>query len=55
MCSSDLAAEGSGLGLPLVRRILDLCGGRITAQSAPGRGSSFTVSLPQGETNGTVL
>lgn len=49
------AAEGSGLGLPLVRRILDLCGGRITAQSAPGRGSSFTVSLPQGGTNGTAL
>ncbi len=38
--------EGSGLGLSLVKRILLLCGGRITVESEPGEGSCFTVILP---------
>ncbi len=38
--------EGSGLGLALVRRILELSGGRIEVSSSPGQGSRFTVSLP---------
>lgn len=39
-------AEGSGLGLALVRRIVDLCQGRIEVESAPGKGAKFTVFLP---------
>jgi len=39
-------AEGSGLGLSLVHRIIDLCGGTITAASRPGEGASFCVELP---------
>ena len=39
--------EGSGLGLPLAKRILQLCGGSVTVSSAPGRGSTFTVTLPK--------
>ena len=39
-------AEGNGLGLPLVRRIVDLHGGRVDVESALGRGTAFTVRLP---------
>ncbi len=38
--------EGSGLGLPLCRRIVELHGGTIAAESRPGEGSQFLVSLP---------
>lgn len=38
--------HGIGLGLHLVRRILDLHGGGVTLDSALGRGSTFTVRLP---------
>jgi len=40
------ATEGNGLGLPLAKRIVDLCNGRITVNSAPGEGSLFSVYLP---------
>lgn len=40
--------EGSGLGLALAKKIIDLSGGTIRAESCPGRGSSFFVELPGG-------
>lgn len=42
---SSRRAEGNGLGLSLVKRILDNCGGRVKAENAPEGGSVFTVEL----------
>ena len=38
--------KGSGLGLSLVRHIVQAHGGQVTVDSAPGRGSKFTIALP---------
>jgi signal transduction histidine kinase len=47
--------RGSGLGLSLVRRIVDAHAGHISVTSAPGQGSTFIVDLPvAGEGKGTA-
>jgi signal transduction histidine kinase len=38
--------KGSGLGLSLVRHIVQAHGGEVAVDSAPGRGSKFTITLP---------
>jgi signal transduction histidine kinase/CheY-like chemotaxis protein len=39
--------KGTGLGLPLAKRLAELLGGAIVVQSAPGQGSVFSVTIPR--------
>lgn len=41
--------EGNGLGLSLVKRIIDIYGGKIAAENLPEKGCRFTVKLPSME------
>lgn len=43
------SGEGNGLGLALVKRVIDLIGGEISVKSEVGVGSAFTIKLKRGK------
>jgi len=44
---SGRAHDGCGIGLYIVRRYVEMLGGRVSCASAPGEGTTFTVRLPR--------
>lgn len=45
----DRTRPGSGLGLTIVRAIVEAHGGRLLVESTPGEGATFTIALPVSE------
>ncbi len=41
--------EGTGVGLAIVKLVMDKHRGRVWAESAPGRGSTFSLAFPDSE------
>ena len=49
---STSATAGTGLGMSIVKEILDIHGGRVEIESAPGAGTAVTLWLPRAAARG---
>ena len=52
---ANRTTEGTGLGMSITRNLVRLMNGAVSVQSAPGKGTEFTVRLPQGVSDPRVL
>jgi signal transduction histidine kinase len=46
--------QGTGLGLPISRHIIERFGGRLWVQSKPGQGATFSFTLPLQQANASA-
>ena len=51
----DIAQEGAGLGLTIVKSLVETHGGRLVIDSLPGRGTAATLAFPLNPMPGTVI
>jgi len=47
--------EGTGLGMSITRNLIGMMNGKINVESEPGKGSVFTIYLPQGKVDSAVI
>ena len=52
---SQRKTKGTGLGLPLARKLAELLGGSVWVKSAPGEGSTFNASIPMEYRDGVAM
>jgi signal transduction histidine kinase/CheY-like chemotaxis protein len=52
---ANRTTQGTGLGMSITRHLVNMMGGDISVESEPGKGSVFTVRLPQGIVDANVL
>ncbi len=45
--TNDVDVHGTGLGLPIARKVVEMQGGRLSVNSVHGQGTTFTVALPK--------
>jgi len=52
---ANRSTEGTGLGMSITQNLLNLMGGKMTVESEPGAGSTFTFTIPQEKAGSAVL